>query len=333
MEAYIKAISYYLPETVVTNEQLVEEFPQWSVEKVCKKVGISQRHIAACNETASDMAVKAAQNLFQEYGIAPQEIDFILFCTQSPDYYLPTTACIIQERLAIPTSCGALDFNLGCSGYVYGLSLAKGLIAGGVAKNVLLLTGETYNKYIHLSDKGNRSIFGDAAAATLVACDGMARIGHFSLGTDGKGASNLIVRTGGARCREKMVDDDDVRPNNLYMNGAEIFNFTLEAVPSLLENVLQKNGLAKGDIDCFVFHQANKFMLDTLRKVCLIPKERFYIDLENVGNTVSSTLPIALKCCLQQQRLEGEKQVVLAGFGVGYSWAGCVLSFNEKITN
>ncbi len=327
MEAYIKAISYYLPETVVTNEQLVEEFPQWSVDKVCKKVGISQRHVAEPDETAGDMAVKAACNLFREYSIKPEEIDFILFCTQSPDYYLPTTACILQKRLAIPTSCGALDFNLGCSGYVYGLSLAKGLIAGGIAKNILLLTGETYSKYIHRSDKGNRSIFGDAAAATLVSGEGMARIGEFVLGTDGGGASNLMVKTGGARYHQKQDGEGDCMSDFLYMNGSEIFNFTLEAVPPLLEQVLQKNETCMEDISLFVFHQANKFMLDTLRKVCMIPKDKFYLDLVQTGNTVSSTLPIALKCCMEENRLEGKKQVLIAGFGVGYSWGGCMLSF------
>lgn len=331
MDAFIKAITYYLPEKVVTNEQLVEAFPQWSVEKVAKKVGIMERHVAAENETAGDMAVKAAQALFDEYSVSPSDIDFILFCTQSPDYYLPTTACLIQERLGVPVSCGALDFNLGCSGYVYGLSLAKGLVVAGIAKNVLLLTGETYNKYIHPLDKGNRSIFGDGASATLVATDGIAKIGEFSLGTDGRGASNLIVASGGARkpekCDVQAEDEEWIRANHLYMNGSEIFNFTLEAVPPLLNDVLSKNGLEKDDIGKFVFHQANKFMLDTLRKVCSIPKDRFYVDLEKVGNTVSSTVPIALKHCINGGFDDSFHNVLIAGFGVGYSWGATVLHF------
>ncbi len=333
MEAYIKAVTYYLPEMVVTNEQLVEAFPQWSVEKVARKVGIMERHVAADDETAGDMAVKAAQALFSKYDVSPCDIDFILFCTQSPDYCLPTTACLIQERLGIPVSCGALDFNLGCSGYVYGLSLAKGLIVGGIAKCVLLLTGETYNKYIHPLDKGNRSIFGDGASATLVADNGFARIGDFSLGTDGRGASNLIVGTGGARNRERLTvhnaESEWIHENHLYMNGSEIFNFTLEAVPPLLKEVLSKNNLVAEDIDKFVFHQANKFMLDTLRKVCALPKDRFYVDLENVGNTVSSTIPIALKRCIERNELCGCRNLLIAGFGVGYSWGGTVLYFEN----
>lgn len=326
METYIKAIAYYLPEKVLTNEQLVKEFPEWSVEKVAKKVGVYQRHLADEQETAGDMAAKAAEKLFAENNIDPKTIDFILLCTQSPDYRLPTTACLLQDRLGLPTSCGALDFNLGCSGYIYGLSLAKGLIASGTAKNVLLLTCETYSKYIHPQDKGNRSIFGDGASATLVSTEGLAKIGNFVLGTDGKGADNLIVRNGGAR-PAVAVAEDIPNPDYLYMNGSAIFNFTLEAVPPLIAATLEKNSLQMDGIDKFVFHQANKFMLDTIRKVAGISKDKFYVNLENVGNTVSSTIPIALKQCLQNGELPENGNVLIAGFGVGYSWGACVLNF------
>ena len=175
MDAYIKAISYYLPEREFTNEELIAEFPEWNVEKVSAKTGILKRHIAGESETAADMAVKAAEKLFSEHGIQPADIDFILFCTQSPDYFLPTSACIIQDRLGIPVKSGALDFNLGCSGYAYGLSLAAGLLKSQSANHILLLTAETYSKYIHQKDKGNRSLFGDGAAATLVSASGFAR--------------------------------------------------------------------------------------------------------------------------------------------------------------
>ena len=196
--AFIKGISYYLPEKVITNEELVAEFPEWSVDKVAKKVGVFSRHVAAVDETAGDMAEKAALKLFEEYHISPQVIDFVLLCTQSPDYFLPSTACILQHRLGIPTSAGALDYNLGCSGCVYGMAMAKGLVAGGIAKNVLVLTAETYNKYLHPSDKSNRSIFGDGAAACLVSTEGIAEIGELVLGTDGSGADKVCVYTGAA---------------------------------------------------------------------------------------------------------------------------------------
>ena len=331
--AFIKAISYYLPERVVTNEDLVREFPDWSVEKVASKVGISQRHVAGPEETAGDLAEKAGRKLFSEYGVSPSEIDFVLLCTQSPDYFLPTTACILQDRLGIPTSAGALDYNLGCSGCIYGLAVAHGLIAGGIAKNVLLLTAETYNKYIHPADKSNRSIFGDGAAACLVSTEGFAEIGKFCLGTDGSGFRDLIVATGSSRHRapsgKRETDEDghDNREDYLYMNGGKILNFTLDIVPGLLEVVLRRNGAAKEEIDYFIFHQANKFILNTLRKVCLIPKDKFYLDLDRVGNTVSSTVLIGLKESMDKQVITPGMQVVLAGFGVGLSWGATVLTF------
>lgn len=331
--AYIKAVSYYLPEKVVTNEELVKEFPEWSVDKVAQKVGVDSRHLAAENETAGDMAEKAARKLFEEYRIDPQSIDFLMLCTQSPDYFLPSTACILQDKLGIPTSAGAFDYNLGCSGCIYGMAMAKGLIAAGIAKNVLLLTAETYNKYLHPSDKSNRSIFGDGAAACLISTEGFAEIGEFSLGTDGSGANNLIVKTGAARQKNAtgaFVEDDEGHvwyDDYLYMNGGNIFNFTLEAVPAMMREILAKNGLEKDHIDYYLFHQANKFMLSTIRKVCVLPKDRFYINLANTGNTVSSTVLIGLKDCIDNGTFKEDYKVMISGFGVGLSWGGTILRF------
>lgn len=330
---YIKDIAYYLPEKVVTNEDIVRDFPEWSVEKIASKVGVHQRHVAAADETAADLAVKAAQSLFKQGKCGSQEVDFVLFCTQSPDYFLPTSACIIQKRLGLRTDIGALDFNLGCSGYVYGLALAKGLVVSGVAANVLLLTGETYNKHLHPKDKGNRTIFGDAASATLVGTDGIAEIGKFSLGTDGSGADNLIIKSGGMRCPKRQDDlhfdenNNPVSSDYLYMNGSEIFTFTLDNVPPLIADTLSRNGVEKDEADLYVFHQANKYMLDFLRKKIRIAPERFYYCLSEYGNTVSNTIPIALSNALQDGSLTKGMKVVIAGFGVGYSWGGCLLRF------
>lgn len=330
--AYIKAISYYLPEKVVTNEELVKEFPEWSVEKVAQKVGVDSRHVAAEDETACDMAEKAARKLFEEYKVDPKTIDFLMLCTQSPDYFLPSTACVLQDKLGILTSAGALDYNLGCSGCVYGMAMAKGLIAAGIAKNVLLLTAETYNKYLHPSDKSNRSIFGDGAAACLISTNGIAEIGEFSLGTDGSGANNLIVKTGASRQKAatgKCVEDEEGHiwyDDYLYMNGGNIFNFTLEVVPAMMREILEKNGMQKDQIDYYVFHQANKFMLNTIRKVCVLPKDKFYVNLANTGNTVSSTVLIGLKDCLDSHSIKSGDKVMISGFGVGLSWGGCVIT-------
>lgn len=332
--AFIKAISYYLPENKVTNEALVQEFPEWTVEKIATKVGVNKRHVASEEETATDLAIKAAEKLFLNHpGINKESIDFVLLCTQSPDYFLPSTACIIQDKLGIPTACGAFDFNLGCSGYVYGLAVAKGLIAGGIANNVLLLTAETYNKYLHPRDKGNRTIFGDAATATIVSTDGFAEIENFALGTNGAGAENLIVKTGASRNPEKAGDlifDENGNPHSsdyLFMNGSEIFSFTQKNVPIVVNETLERNNLIKDDINMFVFHQANSYMLNFLRKKIKIPEEKFFVNMSEIGNTVSNSIPIALCDAKEKDLLNGP--VLICGFGVGYSWGGCVLNYKN----
>lgn len=331
--AFIKAISYYLPEKVLTNEALVKDFPEWSVDKVSAKVGVNSRHIAGDGETAGDMAEKAARKLFDEYEIAAADIDFILFCSQSSDYFFPSTACLLQHRLGIPSKAGAFDYNLGCSGCVYGMAVAKGLISAKIAKNVLLLTAETYSKYLHPQDKSNRSIFGDGAAACLISTEGFAEIGEFDLGTNGGGAESLILKTGAARepdanGKESIDEEGHIRRDDyLYMNGSEVFNFTLDVVPTMMQNVLCKNGLGQDSVDFYVFHQANKFMLSTIRKICSLPKEKFYINLENTGNTVSSTVLIGLKDCLDNEMIKPGMNVMISGFGVGLSWGGTMLKF------
>lgn len=329
MAAYIKAISYYLPDRVLTTQQLAEMFPEWTAEKIAGKVGIQERHISSDEETASDMAVKAAQKLCEEHNIDKSMIDFVLLCTQSPDYFLPSSSCIIQSKLGLSKHCGAFDFNLGCSGYEYGLAIAKGFLQSGIAKNILLLTAETYTKYIHPKDKGNRTIFGDGASASLISTDGFAEIGEFSLGTDGSGAEHLIIHTGCAR-QKSLKNDYHIdeygnikSSDHLYMNGGAIFDFSSDVVPQMVEDLLNKSNLKQVDVDFFIFHQANKYMINYLRKLLDIDRDKFYIFMENVGNTVSSTIPIALNEAQKEGKLKGN--VLLAGFGVGLSWGGCML--------
>lgn len=321
MDAYLKAISYYLPEKIITNDDLIQEYPEWTAEKITAKIGVDERHVVKDNETALDLAVNAAEKLFFEHNIDRKSIDYILLCTQSPDYFLPTSACIIQDKLKIPKSCGAFDFNLGCSGFIFGLMIAKGLIAASIANNVLLLTAETYTKHIHPKDKSNRTIFGDASAATLISTEGFAKIGNFDYGTDGSGANNLIVKTGGMRYKSPA---NDTSSDNLFMDGGAIFNFTADAVPVLVNNILKNNNLTDDDIHLYVFHQANKYMINYLRKLIGIDKEKFYIYMSKVGNTVSSTIPIALFQAKKENLLKGN--ILIAGFGVGYSWGGTILT-------
>lgn len=328
--ALIKGISSYLPGSKLTNQNLADQFPDFTPDKVYTKLGINERRISV-DESISDMAIKACENLLETTSLTSKKTDFVLLCTQSPDYILPTTACVVQSKLGIPTNSGALDFNQGCSGYIYGLALAKGLVESGIAKNLILITSEAYSKHIHPLDKSNKSIFGDGATATWIGSDGSGlKIDEFILGTDGNGADNLIIKNGGSKSPKKNqpatlnsnggIESDD----HLYMNGAEIFNFTLKNIPSLVEEVLSRNKQTLQSIDTFVFHQANAFMLEHLRKKIGIDKSKFVVSMENVGNTVSSTIPLALESLLQEKRL-GNK-ILLAGFGVGYSWGGVVLS-------
>lgn len=333
MEAYIKDIAYYLPERVVGNAEIIAEFPEWTDDKIVDKIGVRERHVAAEGETSADMAVKAAEILFSNSKTKREDIDFVLFCTQTPDYLLPTSACLIQDRLGLRRNIGALDYNLGCSGYIYGLSLAQGLLASGTAKNVLLLTAESYNKHLHPKDKGNRTIFGDAAAATLISANGFAKIGTFALGTDGSGAENLIIQTGGARHfapKGELTYAENGSPvssDHIYMNGQEIYLFTIENVPPLVASTLQKNQLTDNQIDLYIFHQANTYMLNYLRRKLKIEPERFYINMADTGNTVSSSLPIAICKAMSDGSLKSGMKCLITGFGVGYSWGGTVLEF------
>lgn len=282
--AFIKAISYYLPEKIITNELLDRELG--GIELVSKTAGVETRRNAACNETASDMAINAAEILFQENNIERQNIDFILYCTQSPDYFMPSTSCIIQDKLGLPITTGAFGYDLGCSGYVYGLAIANSFIRSGLAKNVLLLTADTISKYMHPKDK-NRLLFGDAASATLISVDGIAEIGKFAKGTDGSGYDNIIIRNGGNRHREMTGKNWNDENGNIHyedhfdMNGEAVFNFTVERIPLLINDCLSVNNITKEDVNYYVFHQANKYMLNTLRKLNKLPKESFFVDLSD----------------------------------------------------
>ena len=335
-QAAIRATEYYLPTTVLTTSDLADKFPEWSVEKIDKKTGIAERHIAASDECSSDLAFAAAQKLFASGVVAPTGIDCLLFCTQSPDYFLPATACLLQDRLGIPTSSFALDFNQGCSGFIYGLGIAKGLIETGQVRRVLLLTAETYSKFIHPRDRSVRTIFGDAAAATLIEAvdctEATPLIGPFVWGTDGSGAKNLIVPSGGMRCPRSTETAQEIEDSggnsrskdNLFMDGAEIFEFTLRSVPKAFQDLLALAGKSPEEIDLFIFHQANRYMLNSLRMATEIPENKFYVAMRHCGNTVSSTIPIAMKHACMEGRLAPGNLVMLVGFGVGYSW-GAVL--------
>ena len=342
MKSYLQAVSYYFPKHCLSNESLSEMHPEWSVEKISSKTGIYNRYISEPNETAGDMAFQAANKLFEEYVIDKADIDYILLCTQSPDFFLPTTACILQNKLGLNKTCGAIDYNLGCSGFVYGLGLAKGLIVSEQAKNVLLITSETYSKHIHPLDKSSKTIFGDGAAASLISSKTLsafwnAEIMNLSYFTDGNGYDKLIVKNGAMRNKivglsvdlyenEIFISNDDF----LYMDGKAIFDFTSFEVPQLLNDNLIKNGIQINDVDLFIFHQANKYMLNIVRNRCNIPDNKFYVSLSNGGNTVSSTIPIALRRAGDESRFHQNSTLLLCGFGVGLSMAAVTLKLNSS---
>ncbi len=338
MKSYIDAISYYLPEKLLTNEDLKSRFHGIKIDDLTRLTGVKNRHIAAEGETAADMAVEAARQLFEEHSVEPSSIDFILFNTQWSDYITPATACIIQDRLGIPKTSGALDLSQGCTGFIYGLSVAKGLVETGSARKVLLLTSDTITHSIHPSDRSNQAIFGDGAAATLISAhfdEPKRGIGNFTFGTDGSGYQEIIIKHGGARYPLPRFRAEDYRDNYgnirndacFYMNGAAIFSFSVKIVPEILIRTLEANNLQQGDIDFFIFHQANRIILETLIKKNKITPEKTIISLENQGNTVSSTIPIALHEAVRLGKVRSGDKVLLAGFGVGLSWAGCVVKW------
>jgi 3-oxoacyl-[acyl-carrier-protein] synthase-3 len=323
--AAVGPIAMYLPEAIEDNAFLKAQFPKWDMDLIYAKTGVRARHIAGPDQCASDLGVAAAEKLLAEHDIDRSTIDFLLFCTQTPDYPLPTTACLMQQRLGLPTSIGALDFNLGCSGFVYGLSLADGLIRSGVAKRILFITAETYSKYIDQTDRSLRTIFGDGAAATLIEASSEKSLGSFVFGTDGRGADTLIVSQGGARPPHAAIQPRKRKrwPSSLYMDGPELVKFTLEVVPPMLERVIKGAGWTRDDVDLYLIHQATTFMLNHLRERADLDVEHTPEALAEYGNTVSSTIPILIHDLRASGRLKPGKQTLMVGFGVGLSWAGC----------
>ncbi|HEV8240566.1 MAG TPA: ketoacyl-ACP synthase III [Thermoanaerobaculia bacterium] len=335
--AALQEIAIHLPEAELTNEQLAAE-TGWTAERILEQTGVRVRRIAAPGELASDLGVLAAEKLFATAACRREEVDFLLFCTQSPDYLLPTTACLVHARLGLRPDCGALDFNLGCSGFVYGLGLAKGLVESGAARRVLLVTAETYSKHIDPRDRSVRTIFGDGAAATLIGSvpGDEEALGPFVFGTDGRRAEDIIVRAGALRmplpapsaAGAAGAAESWRTGRELQMNGPEVFNFSLRAVPAAVDRLLQAAGLRRAEVDYFVFHQASRFMLEHLRRKLDIPPEKFCFELEGCGNTVSSTIPICLRAARDRGELGAGARVMVVGFGVGYSWAAGLLRWS-----
>jgi 3-oxoacyl-[acyl-carrier-protein] synthase-3 len=331
MGVLIKQIEYVYPSIKVTNDDLQKEFKDYNFKKFETRIGIKNRYVASKEETALSLAVKAVDKLFSNKKIKKSDIDFLIYCTQSPEYFLPTSACVIQNKCGLPTKIGAFDINLGCSGYTYGLSLAKDVLNGNSIKNVLLVTSETYSKYINKLDRTNRSLFGDAATASLISHSEESDSKEFLFGTDGAGADSLIVKNGCAfpvdlNPKNKTYGSGNVyNDNNLYMDGPGIFNFTTSHIPEFYKNILDENKMSVKNINQVFFHQANKFMLNTLRRKIKVDSDKFYINLQEGGNTVSCTIPIAIKQFFEKNNIIKKQTLLLLGFGVGLSWCGGII--------
>jgi len=332
MPAAISAISYYLPEKVLSNEDFFREFPE-ARETSLEKVGVRERHIAAENESGSDMACAAAEQLFSEHGIDRSTIEFVIFCSADLDHYTPATAGIVQHRLGLPQSCGSFDMFTGCSAYPYALGVSAGLIDAMGLGNLLLITSSALTRKIHPRDRASRFMFGDAAAATLLTRSETGQIGPFVFGTDGGRADKLIVPHGGSRqplgpgSYEEIADEfgNVTSPAHFQMEGVGVFIFSMKTVPPMVRGLLEKAKLGMEDIDLFVFHQANVFMNETLRQKLGIPPEKFVHCMERFGNTVQSSIPIALREAQKEGRLKPGMRVLLAGFGTGLSWSATIV--------
>ena len=324
MKVKISAISYHLPDTMEGVDTLQRDNPDWDMLKILEKTGVHNRHISSPGETAVDLAFEAGKKLL---GSIPthEDIDLLILVTQSPDYVLPTSACILQNRLGLPKNCMAFDVNLGCSGFVYALSIASGLIESGVAHKGLILCSDTYSKYIEKNDRTCRPLFSDGAAAILIEGSDMDCIGPFEFGTDGAGYDRLIVRGSGAREADQVADSCR---GPLEMYGSDVFLFTMRVVPSCVTNLLNRTGLTLENIDLIVFHQASKLVIENLIRTLSLNKDKVFTNIENIGNTVSASIPIALKDAETQGRLKDGDTVMLISFGVGLSWGATLIRWS-----
>jgi 3-oxoacyl-[acyl-carrier-protein] synthase-3 len=326
MSAWLHGLATAFPERTQSNDELAAGIAGWTGPRIEAKTGIRARRVAAAEETAGDLCARAAERLFAERQIDRSTIDALIVCTQSPDYLLPSTACLLQDRLQLPQTCAAFDVTLGCSGYTYGLWLARSLVLSQSARNVLLLTGDTYTKYCRPTDLAVASLFGDGAAASLITDrpeQAWAEIGPSVLGTDGRGAPHLIVPVGGAR--QPLATPEAERA--LHMNGAEIASFAVSTIKPLLQRLLDKLGRTWDEVEHFVFHQANPAFVQRLAAAYRLPLEKVPVGLADIGNTCSATIPMLLEECVQTRRFRPGDRLLLAGFGVGYSWAATALEW------
>lgn len=325
--ARIAGLVSCLPREQVDNGGFAERFGQAQVDEVVKMIGVQSRRRVAPGQTTRDLCRAAGARLLEGLGWAPDSVDALILVSQTPDYRLPASACALQADLGLPPGVIAFDVNLGCSGYPYGLWLAQTMVAGGAARRVLLAVGDTISRIVDPGDRATAMLFGDAGTVTAIEADADGRA-HYILGSDGRGAANLVVPEGGFREHVPGADArlDGRDPAALYMDGGEIFNFTLRSVPPLVARTVEHAGVALDDHDAFLFHQANLFMLKHLAKKAKLAPEKVPMNIDRYGNTSSASIPLLMTTDLAERLRAGPTRLAMFGFGVGYSWASASLN-------
>ena len=328
--AGIEGIGYSLGALTVTNAQLQAENPHWDMSKTVERTGVSSRPIAAEGETALDLAIQATADVLQRLQITAEDIDALVFCTQTPDHVLPPNSVLLHGRLGMLPSVMAFDITHACSGFVYGLGIARSLVMSGTARRVLVVTADTYSRLVHPLDRSIRPLFGDGAAATVVSAQQpRLRVVDASFGTSGKNAERFIVKNGGAR-HAAAVGSTSVEPDrsgriysddHIRMDGIGLLSFFNNAVPTAVREMLDKHELAVSDVSLFVFHQASRLALDGISRALQIPEQKMIFDMEDTGNLVSASIPVVLAKLIDKGVVTEGQTIVLCGFGVGLSWA------------
>jgi 3-oxoacyl-[acyl-carrier-protein] synthase-3 len=329
----VKGVVCAVPKQEVPNRAFHEQFGEAAVAEIVKMIGVHSRRQAREDQTTADLCQSSAEVLLNDLGWSKDSVDALIFVTQTPDYRLPATACALQGRLQLGKACIAFDVNLGCSGYVYGLWLAAKLLDGKSVKRVLLLVGETPSKTLDPNDRATAMLFGDAGSATALEFDEHAKSSYFILGTDGTGERHLMIPQGAY----KKFENDDPRlgnldPSCLFMDGAEVFNFTLKSVPPLVVDLLAFSGYEREQVDAFLFHQANEFMLKHIAKKAKLPPEKTPINIGSFGNTSSASIPLLLVDRVPTLA-SIPNTIAMIGFGVGYSWSAALMEINAMKAN
>jgi 3-oxoacyl-[acyl-carrier-protein] synthase III len=322
----IAGISTCTPPRSVDNLALGEAFDPTEVRKVVQMAGIRHRRIADASVTSADLCFEAAQRLLQKLDWDPASITGLIFVTQSPDYFLPSSSCLIHQALGLSDQCAAFDMGLGCSGYPYGLYLGATMLRGGGHPRILVLQGETPSRFTSPDEHATSLLFGDVGSATaLEYAPGETSPASFCLHTDGSGAMGLVIPGGGFRDREAA----NARDHRLYMDGAAIFNFTIKRVPSLIRDTLELAQARVEDVDSFVFHQSNRFIMKHLMKKCGLPPERVPFTIEENGNCGGASVAITMTRKLDAVR-ERDLRVLMIGYGVGLSWGSALMTLPRE---